>query len=325
MKKTAVAPSNIAFIKYWGKKDEALRLPSHSNISMNLSGLLTTTTVAFDAALKEDDITINGSRDAAEAAKVSRHLDRLRKWAGVGTKAKVVSENNFPSSTGLSSSASGFAALTVAGAAALNLKLSQKALSILARIGSGSACRSIPDGFVEWLEGTDSPSSYAVSLYPPDHWDIRDIVVVASRQKKDVATTEGHKLAATSPFYAARLEKIGGKIIRCRQYLKDKDFTAFGTLIEQEALEMHAVMITSTPPLIYWLPTTVILMKDVQRMRREGLEAYFTINTGQDVHVICRKKDEKKVMKRLQEVDGVIRIIPNAPAAGTRLVENHLF
>src|SRR3989344_2439626 len=175
MKSTAIAPSNIAFTKYWGRKDEKLRLPMNGSISMCLSNLLTTTTVEFSEKLKADDIIINGERREKEALKVSKHLDRIRKLAGISTYAKVVSQNSFPTATGLSSSASGFAALTVAGAKAAGLNLSEKELSILARQGSGSACRSIPDGFVEWIDGDTSETSYAISLYPPEHWHIVDV------------------------------------------------------------------------------------------------------------------------------------------------------
>ncbi len=326
MKYTAVAPSNIAFIKYWGKKNEELRLPTHTNISMNLSNLLTTTTVEFDGKYKKDEVTIDGQSDGKDAHKVSRHLDRIRKLAGFSLNAKVVTNNNFPSGTGLSSSASGFAALTVAAAKAAGLSMSEKELSILARIGSGSACRSIPDGFVEWKEGTDSDSSYAQSLFPPDHWDIADVVAVASREKKEVPTTEGHKLAQSSPFYATRLSHMDEKIRLCRKLIKENDFASFGDLIEKEALEMHAVMITSNPSLIYWLPATVTIMKEVQGWRRRNaVEAYFTINTGQDVHVICRKRDAKKVEENLRSIPAVTRTIVNAPSIGARLHDSHLF
>ncbi|MCL4365872.1 diphosphomevalonate decarboxylase, partial [Patescibacteria group bacterium] len=157
MKATAQAPSNIAFTKYWGKKDEVLRLPENGSISMCLSNLLTTTTVEFSPAYTEDEITINGGGvEENEAKRVIKHLDRVRKISGISEKAKMVSNNNFPSGTGLSSSASGFAALTLAASKAAGLDLPEKDLSILARQGAGSACRSIPSGFVEWLDGDTS-------------------------------------------------------------------------------------------------------------------------------------------------------------------------
>src|SRR6266700_2397986 len=180
MKATAVAPSNIAFIKYWGKKDEVLRLPENGSISMNLSNLLTTTTVEFNELFKNDSITLNGKKESPKNNRAIKHIDRIRKLAKITTKVKIVTENNFPTGTGLSSSASGFAALTVAGAVVAGLDLSEKELSILARQGSGSACRSIPDGFVEWFDGETSEAAYAASLYKPDYWDISDVVAVVN-------------------------------------------------------------------------------------------------------------------------------------------------
>lgn len=325
MKVTAIAPSNIAFIKYWGKKDAALRLPTHDNISMNLSNLLTTTTVHFDQIYKKDDIVIDGEQKEKDIAKVIAHLERIRKKANIKSYAKVLSKNNFPSSTGLSSSASGFAALTLAGTVSAGLTLTEKNLSILARLGSGSACRSIPSGIVEWKEGIDSDSSYAVSLFSESHWDIIDVVAVMSNEKKSVPTTEGHERAQSSIFYETRLKKIKKKIEICKQYIKKKQFNKFGELIEAEALEMHAVMITSHPPLLYWLPTTLILMKRVMQWRNEGLACYFTINTGQDIHIICQKKDEKIMLNKLHSMNEIRKVIVNYPAEGAHITDNHLF
>ncbi len=353
MKATAIAPSNIAFIKYWGKKDEKLKLPENGSISMNLSNLQTTTTVEFNQDFKEDEIVINNSQelslrgakrrsnlskqrdchaplsdarnDRLESSRVITHLDRIRSLAKIFHKAKVVSKNNFPTGTGLSSSASGFAALTIAAAAAAGLKLSEKDLSILARLGSGSACRSIPDGFTEWIQGETNETSYAVSIYPPDYWNIVDIVAVVNIGPKDVPTSQGQKLAQSSPFFPTRLEFINKKIRTIKKYLKEKKFTLLGELIESEALELHAIMLTSNPSLIYWLPGTISVMKKVQKWRKEGIQAYFTVNTGQDVHIICQKKDAEKVSKLIKEIPEVKQIIINNPSKGSRLISDHLF
>ncbi|MEK7451005.1 MAG: diphosphomevalonate decarboxylase [Patescibacteria group bacterium] len=325
MKATAVAPSNIAFIKYWGKKDEILRLPENGSISMNLSNLQTTTTVEFNKDSKEDSIVINDIREENEGSRAIKHLDRIRKIAKINYKAKVVTKNNFPTGTGLSSSASGFAALTVAGVKAAGLNLSEKELSILARQGSGSACRSIPDGFVEWLDGDTSETSHAVSLYSPEYWDIVDVVAVVSKNKKEVSTTEGQKLAKSSPFFPVRLARIKEKIRLIKQYLKKKDFKNFGELLEAEALELHAIMLTSTPSLIYWLPGTLRVMHFVKKWRADGLEVYFTVNTGQDIHLICQKKDVEEVVKKVETISEVQKTIVNYPSNGAHLVENHLF
>ncbi|MEK7096813.1 MAG: diphosphomevalonate decarboxylase [Patescibacteria group bacterium] len=319
MKATAIAPSNIAFIKYWGKKDEDLKIPENGSISMNLSNLITTTTVEFDSKYKKDLISINSKSNEQEENRIIKHLNLIRKKANIKLRAKVVSSNNFPDGTGLSSSASGFAALTVAGARAAGLNLEESELSILARQGSGSACRSIPNGFVEWVgEG-------AKSLYPPKYWNIVDVVAIISQDKKDISSTDGQKLAQTSPFFETRLNNIGEKIKRFKKTLETKNFTEFGEIIEGEALELHAIMLTSTPSLIYWQPETIKLMKLAKKWRSEGLEVYFTVNTGQDIHLIIEEKNSKALVKKLKDIKEVKKMIINQPAIGARLVNKHLF
>lgn len=325
MKATAVAPSNIAFIKYWGKKDEILRLPENGSISMNLSNLATTTTVEFNKGFKEDEIIINNQKEENSGSRAIKHLDRIRKIAKINLKAKVVTRNNFPTGTGLSSSASGFAALTVAGAKAAGLRLSKKEVSILARQGSGSACRSIPNGFVEWLDGDTSDTSYGVSLYPENYWNIVDVVAIVSKNKKEVSTTEGQKLANYSLFFPVRLEKIKDKIKLIKKYMKEKNFTKFGELLEGEALELHAIMFTSTPSLIYLLPGSLRIMHMVKKWRGEGLRVYFTVNTGQDIHLICQKKDAKEVSRRAMDISEVQKTIINYPSQGAHVISEDLF
>lgn len=325
MKTTAVAPANVGLIKYWGRKDERLRIPLNGSISVNLSNLLTTTTVEFNDELQEDEVTINGKQDTDKASRVVRHLDLIRKSANVSERAKVVSYNSFPTGTGLSSSSSGFAALTLAATNACGFSLCEKELSIIARQGSGSACRSIPDGFVEWRSGITSENSYAVSIYPPDHWEIADIVAVVSEAAKDISSTEGQKFVGTSPFFTSRISKIDNKINRLKEILFEKNFPEFGKLIEEEALELHAVMLTSSPSLIYWTPKTLKVMKLVRIWRSEGLPVYFTINTGQDIHLFCEKENVKKVFSLLKELEEVKEIIVNYPSVGAKIIDNHLF
>ncbi|HEX8932435.1 MAG TPA: diphosphomevalonate decarboxylase [Patescibacteria group bacterium] len=324
-KATAVAPSNIAFIKYWGRKDESLRLPANGSISMNLSNFLTTTTVEFSNVYKNDEVIFNGQKEALVENRAIKHIDRIRKLAGIKTKVKVVTENNFPTGTGLSSSASGFAALTVAGVAAAGLQLSEKELSILARQGSGSACRSIPDGFVEWLDGDISETAYARSLYAPDYWELVDVVALTSTQKKEVSSSTGHTTVGSSPFFAVRQKYIKAKIELCKKYLKLRDFKNLGELIEAEALELHAIYLTSNPSLIYLLPETLRVIRAVKKWREDGLAVYFTLNTGQDIHLLCEKKNSNKVVALAQKISGVQKTILNESSVGTRLIERHLF
>ncbi len=326
MKATAIAPSNIAFTKYWGRKDEILRLPENGSISMCLSNLLTTTTVEFSPSYTKDEITINGGGlEEGEAERVIKHLDRVRKLANIGFKAKMTSNNNFPTGTGLSSSASGFAALTLSASKAAGLNLSEKELSILARQGSGSACRSIPSGFVEWLDGDTSETSFATQLFPPDYWAIADVVAVVNEGKKEVPTSKGMQATHSSPFMEVRQSRMKEKNNKVKQLLAEKNFKELGELIEQEALELHTIMLTQAPPLIYWTPGTLRIMKLTSHWRAEGIPVYFTINTGQDVHLICGQEDVDKVKAKLKELEEVKDIIVNTPGEGARLSEDHLF
>jgi len=328
MKASAVAPSNIAFIKYWGKKNGVLRLPENGSLSMNLNNLLTTTTVEFSADYSEDSVIVDGKKkpnNSETGKRIIEHLNRVREMAKIDEKAKVVSKNNFPMGTGLSSSASGIAALTVSAAKAAGLELSEKNLSILARQGSGSACRSIPDGIVEWIDGNANETSYAVSLFPPDHWDIVDVVILLSSKQKTVSTTEGQKLASSSPFFSVRLSKIKEKIAKIKNLIRLKNFPEFGELIEAEALELHAIMLTSTPSLIYWLPETVRIIKLVKDWRHKGLPVYFTVNTGQNVHLICKRENLGVLTTRLKKIQEIRKTIVNTPSNGARLINDHLF
>lgn len=325
MKSTAIAPSNIAFTKYWGRKDEVLRLPINGSVAMTLSNMLTTTTVEFDEKLNKDDITINNEKQEKEVEKVIKHLDRIRKLANINTFAKVVSINSFPTGTGLSSSSSGFAALTVSAATAAGLKLSEKELGILSRQASGASIRSIPAGFVEWLDGDTSESSYAKTIFPKDYWEIADVVAVVSKERKDVATSQGHENANSSIFMESRVKRMKSKNEEVKKLIKEKNFEEFGEFIEKEALELHAIYITQDPTLIYLTPESLLIIKLSKKWRKEGLPVYFTVNTGQDVHLIVEKKNVKELENKLKELEEVKEVIINYPGDGTKLSDKHLF
>lgn len=325
MKTTYKASSDIALVKYWGKKDEVLRLPENGSISIILDGLDTVTTVEFDDKYKVDSVTINGDVEEGEETRVVKHLDRIRDLAKVETRAKVASENIFPKGTGLSSSGSGFAALTYAATEALGLVLSEKEMSILARQGSGTACRCVCGGFVEWVDGDTSDSSYSHSIYDKTHWDVRDVVVVVDEGKKLVSSTQGHALANTSIFYKERLNQIKAKLNKVKEAISNKDFSRLGELVETEALEFHSILLTSQPSMIAWYPGTVEVMLEVQKMRREGVEAYFTINTGFNVHVLTLPKFEKEVSDRLNKLSLVKKTLLAKVGNKPQLLNRHLF
>ncbi len=332
-KATAIAHSNLAFVKYWGKIDHTLNLPSNSSISMNLSGAQTTTTVEFDDTFPADEVRIAGQPASAKsAARIAKHLDLIRATAGIDLHAHVATENNFPESAGIASSASGFAALTLAAAAALGLNFSERQLSILARRGSGSACRSIPSGFVEWIAGTDSETSYAASIAAPDHWNLVDIAVIVSTEAKSVSSSLGHKLAEHSDFWDARQAILPARLDRVRQAILDRDFHIFGREIEQEALSMHAVALTSAyeqegrwnSGVYYLAPDTLELLIHVQRWRAEGLPVYFTLDAGPTVHLITTGSNQQAVIDAVKTAQSSRpwNLLISDPAPGAYLVSD---
>ena len=326
MKATAKAPANIASIKYWGRKDEKLRLPANDSISMNLSEVFTITTVEFSESYKKDEVKLVGKKlDRKEEKRIIDHLDRVRNLAKIKTFAKVVTKNNFPTGTGIASSASGFAALTVAAVKASGLEFSERQLSILARQGSGSACRSIPDGFVEWKSGSSSDSSYAHTLFPPDWLNIVDILAVVEKKTKKISSSEGHALTESSPFYGVRISGMEDKLKKIKQALTNKDFKTFGEISEAEAVNMHAVMMTSCPPLYYWTPETLKIILSVIEWREEGLPVYFTIDAGPNVHLLALPEEIDKIVQRLKRIEGIKGIIINKPTEGAKTISTHLF
>lgn len=287
---------------------------------MTLDAARTTTQVFFSPRLNADELTINGRPASQEAcARVSRHLDLLRERAGVLWRARVDSWNNFPMGAGLASSAAAFAALTAAAAAALGLHLSGQELSRLARRGSGSAARSVYGGYVWWHAGHDDASSFAEPLAPPDHWDLRDIVVVVAEEEKAVSSAEGHRLAHTSPFLEARLALVERLLPRVRQAIERRDLALLGPCIEADALAMHFVMMSSSPPLFYWAPETLALIKAVYAWRAEGVPVYFTIDAGPNVHLICEVADAERVIARVRKLGYVRNVITAGPGEGVLL------
>lgn len=321
-KVTVISPANIAFIKFWGKKDSKFNIPYNNSLSMNLSHCLTTTSVEFMPKLKADKVFIDGKEVTdAKKERVVYILDVLRKMAGKNIFALVKSKNNFPSDAGIASSASAFSALSLAASSALELKLSKKELSIIARLGSGSASRSIVDGFAEWRKGKDSNSSYAVQLAPAGYWDLRDIVAITSKNKKKTSSGEGHALAETSPYFKLRLKNLPRRISKIKKAFFKRDFKSFGEILEEEAIDLHVMAMTSKPPIIYWNQGTLTVMNEVLRIRQGGIFAYFTMDAGPNVHVICLSKDEAKIKRVLSKVPEVLNLITNRAARGARIVK----
>ena len=318
---TAVSHPNIAFIKYWGNTDDALRLPQNGSISMNLAELTTRTMVTFDSSLPRDIFDLNGVRQSGPSLeRVSQHLNLIRGIRGFSVPAHILSESNFPVGAGLASSAAAFAALTVAAVRAAGMEMSEKDLSRLARRGSGSAARSIPPGYVEWLPGSSDIDSYAVSIAPPEHWPLTDCIAIVEDAHKKTGSSEGHLLARTSPLQSARVADAGRRIDLCRNAIQKKDFDLLSQLIELNSNLLHAVAFTSNPPITYWLPQTLVLMQAVKDWRRAGIPCAFTIDAGPNVHVICESSATSIVKERLGAIPGVSEVLTSGAGGGTVLI-----
>ncbi len=318
---TALAHPNIAFIKYWGNRDDTLRLPLSGSLSMNLEGLETRTRVSFDVVMNADRFILNGEvQEGAGLARVSAFLDHLRGMIGQQIYALVESTNNFPAGAGIASSASAFAALAMAGSAALGLELSEAQLSRLARLGSGSASRSVPSGFVEWYAGEDDLSSYAESFASPDHWDLVDMVVIIEEGHKKTGSTAGHTLAHSSPLNTLRIEGVPDRLARCKAAILAHDFEAFAEMTKLDSNWMHAVMRTSTPPLVYWTQTTELVLWQVLHWRKQGHALCTTVDAGPNVHVLGLASELDFAVPALKAMPGVKDVIVAKPGGEARVL-----
>jgi diphosphomevalonate decarboxylase len=289
---------------------------------MNLSNCYTVTSVEFDEKLKEDSVIVDGNN--LKDQQKDRVIDILNIVRGMANKkvyAKVISKNNFPSDAGIASSASAFSALALAASRAIGLNLNEKELSILARRGSGSAARSINSGFSEWKAGTSDKTSYSTSIAKPDFWDLRDIVSVVSTGAKKSSSTEGHGLATTSPFFKTRQIILKKRIKDIKTAFFAKNFQKFGELLEEEAIELHLMAMSSKPAVYYWNKGTIEVMEKVRELREKGILCYYTMDAGPNVHVICLGKDESKIKKELKKLKSIIDIISNKAAEGTKIIK----
>ena len=335
LKSSAIARSNIAFIKYWGRSlenDPNLKMPANDSISMTKQGLKdetrlqTHTTIEFSDAYNEDIAILD--REILIGRGIERVLNTvepLRRLAKIDYKFKMMSRNDFPTQAGLASSASAFAALAIATADALGLQFSKEEISTYARLGSGSAARSIHGGFVWWHKGNSHETSYAEQICGPKKVDIAGVIAIILEEKKDVTSEAGHDSAWTSPFNEVRVKKSQEQAGEMREAILNNDFSRIGQIAEENCKSMHAIMMTSTPSLFYWHPNTLRVIKAIQRMRKEGLECYFTIDAGPNVHCLCRPENMYEVEKLLEKIEGVIKTIPISPGDDSYVTKEHLF
>jgi diphosphomevalonate decarboxylase len=319
----ALAHSNIALSKYWGKRPYEGNYPATPSLSITLDALTTRTRVTFDSALRADRFTLDGVlQTGTPHGRVSDLLTRLRAESGTATFADVVSRNDFPSAAGLASSASGFAALALAAVTALGLDWEIARVSDLARRSSASAARSLYGGFVELREGPPEPTRDLLSaqmVAPKDHVDWRLVVAVAGEGAKAVGSTRGmNETCLESPYYPAWLELAPRLHRELREALAARDFERFGTAAERSALAMHASAIAAG--IVYWNGVTLEALSAVRQLRAQGTGAFATVDAGPHVKVLCREADAPLVGVRLRTVPGVTRVIEARAAEGARVI-----
>ncbi|HFI0702369.1 TPA: diphosphomevalonate decarboxylase [Streptococcus suis] len=311
----ARAHTNIALIKYWGKRDKELFLPMNSSLSLTLDAFYTDTKVVFDPELTADEFYLNGIlQKEKEMLKISRFLDLFCEYIGERAFARVESLNFVPTAAGLASSASAFAALALATATALDLDLSPATLSTLARRGSGSSTRSLFGGFVEWDMGTGSEDSMAHPVDDAD-WDIAMVVLAVNTGPKKIASREGmDHTVATSPFYAAWVETAKQDLVDIKAAIASRDFEKLGQITEHNGMKMHATTLSANPPFTYWSADSLVAQEAVRQVREaSGLSAYMTMDAGPNVKVLCRASQMDELVAELAKVFPREKIITSKP------------
>jgi diphosphomevalonate decarboxylase len=316
-------------VKYWGVRDAERVLPYNSSISVTLGGMRSRTRVRFDPSLRDDRVLLNRAEaSGGPRAAVVRMLDRVRERAGLASRADVVSENNFPTASGLASSASGFAALAGAASAAAGLRLSDRELSRLARLGSGSASRSVFGGFVLWRAGVraDGEDCYARTLYEARHWpSLVDVVaLVENAPVKAVRSAEAmQSTVRTSPDYPGRLEALPGRIDRIVRAIGSRDPERLFPLVMEECDSFRDVCETTRPPLDYLTAASRAVLAEVRALNREAGRAIaaYTHDAGAHVHVFTLERHRALVRRRLARIPGVERTLLVRPGPGARRVD----
>ncbi|MBS7643435.1 diphosphomevalonate decarboxylase [Candidatus Bathyarchaeota archaeon] len=306
MKAQAIAHPIQGLIKYHGLKDETRRIPYHDSISVCVKGLRTITTVEFDSSLSDDLIILNKNLvTGREKERVKIILNSLRKIAKESVYARVVSENSLKLGKGLGFSASGFAALGLAACKALDLNLDFVSLSEIVRLGAGSATRSLVGGFALWYANKNG-RSYAEQLAGPRDIDLKMIIVPISSELK---TDEAHKEVTTSPLFQARLRYIGSILREMKKAIKCKDISIIGRLAEEDTLNLHAITMTSQSHLVLWEPETVRVIKEVMRLREEGIPCWYSIDTGPSVFINTYPEHAFYILRRIGELNFPLAIV----------------
>lgn len=316
MKAITVAHPIQGLIKYHGLRNAEKRIPFHDSISACIEALETMSMVEFDEGLSDDVVEIN-QRVATESERqrVQTVLDFLRARKGLRMNARVSSRNSLTTGKGLGFSASAFASIGFAACEALGLRLDPVSLSEAVRLGAGSATRSLAGGFAIWYADRQG-RSYAEQIAAPNDLDLEMIVVpVAS----PVRTDEAHRDVVTSPLFSARLQYVGSMVNEMRQALTARDVAAVCRLAEEDTLNLHAITMTSKSRLILWEPQTLMVIREVLRLRQEGVPCWYSMDTGPSVFVNTFGRYADEVYRSIKDL-GVADVVRSRVAGSPRLV-----
>ena len=320
----ARALANVALVKYFGKRDLALNLPAAGSLSLTLEPFSTTTEVTFDEALVNDEVILAGAlADENFTARVTRFLDIVRQRAGSNCRARVITKNAFPTAAGLASSASGFAALSLAATKALELEFQSDELSALARRGSGSAARSVVGGIAVWNAGSrsDGADSFARSIASRDDRDLSIVIGVADPGRKAMSSTAAmEQTRQTSPFYASWIESCKADLQDAVDAVNKRDFSKLGEVTERSALCMHAAALAARPGIAFWNGTTVEVLHRTRQLRKDGVEAYFTCDAGPQPKILCLPESVELIANALRNEPGITEVICCELGEGARIV-----
>lgn len=309
----AVAHPNIALVKYWGKRDDELNIPATPSLALTLGGLRTITEIAL---AEVDSVTLDGR--LVTDAKLAAWLARLRRNFDIPPLA-IESASDFPSSSGLASSASGFAALSLAVSAICGLEWSTEELCEWARRGSASAARSVHGGFAA-LE-PQATTCVASQVLPADAWDLRVVIAINSESRKATSSTEGMRISReTSHFYDAWLGSTHSAFYTALGAVQGMDFENLANIAEASCRNLHALMLSSNPPLVYWNETTLRCLDLIARMREKGVGVFYTVDAGPHVKAVCEASAAAEVERGLARIQGVREIRVNEIGGAARLV-----
>lgn len=303
MSKTVRAHTNIALIKYWGKKDHFYKIPMNSSLSLTLDQFYTDTSVTYDSSLKEDVFVLDGQiLEGKSKKRVVWFMDQIRNKYGIKDYARIESFNHVPEAAGLASSASAFAAL--AKAATLDLGLSDKELSRLARMGSGSASRSIYPDFVVWEKGTSDEDSYAYPLDLPVWDDFRMVVAIVNSEQKPFSSSYAmDETAENSVYFPAWVEQSQVDIEAMIVALKEQSITKVGEIVQANALRMHASLMAVN--MWYFEPKTIEVMNIVRDLQKT-IPVYFTMDAGPNVKIVTTKEYVEGLLEALESYETVV-------------------